>query len=85
MKIILHQNWDDSPSGKNTSSTFFSGRSAEIQLLSNILLYKKSGSILVSAPRGTGKTDLVYKAIEEAKTENKKLLTVVFNASQKRA
>jgi len=80
-KIILHQNWDDSPSGKNTPSTFFSGRSSELQLLSNILLYKKSGSILVSAPRGTGKTDLVYKAIEEAKKENKKLLTVVFNAN----
>lgn len=78
---MLHQNWDDSPSGKNTPSAFFSGRSTEVQLLSNILLYKKSGSILVSAPRGTGKTDLVYKAIEEAKKENKKLLTVVFNAN----
>lgn len=81
MQITLRKNWDGIPSGGLKPSPFFSGRKKEIELLKNIIVYKKTGSILVGAPRGIGKTDLVYKSLKEIGKVNK-IIPVVFNANQ---
>jgi hypothetical protein len=91
IKIELQKDWDDLPSGFEQASKYFSGRKIELDQLKHIILHKTTGTLLISAPRGTGKTDLIYKSIKEAKDavnpDNKniifkELITVVLNATQ---
>lgn len=82
LKITLKQNWDELPSGEFNPSPFFSGREKEIAVLTHAFLHKRSGSILVSARRGTGKTDLVYKALKATVKKDSKIIPVVINATQ---
>lgn len=82
MNFSLKNNWDNLPTGNNRPSPYFSGRSKEIEMIRNTMLYKPSGSILIGAPRGTGKTDLIYSSIQSAKQKNSKFIPVVINASQ---
>ncbi len=84
MKITLHKDWDSLPSGLANPSPYFSGRAKELAQLKHILLNKTAGSILIGAPRGVGKTDLVYKSIAEVISENKSIafIPIVLNATQ---
>ena len=84
MKITLYKDWDSLPSGLAKPSPYFSGRKKELAQLENILENKSSGSILIGAPRGIGKTDLVYKSIADIilKDKKPKLLPIILNATQ---
>jgi hypothetical protein len=84
MRITLYKDWDSLPSGFAKPSPYFSGREKELAQLKNILINKTSGSILIGAPRGIGKTDLVYKAISDVRSRKSKpkLLPIILNATQ---
>src|SRR3989338_8069878 len=89
MNIILKKDWDVDISAPLIGKTVaveghFVGRKTETDLLSNEILRRNSGSILVSGHRGVGKTSLVYKAIWNArdKDKDKKIIPILLNASQ---
>ncbi len=82
MEFLLKKDWDNLPTGNYNPSPYFSGRAKEIEIIKNIILHKTSGSVLVGAPRGTGKTDLMYKSMQKAKEVNRNFIPVVINASQ---
>ena len=80
--FILKKDWDNLPSGNYKPSPYFSGRTKEIEIIKNVILHKPSGSVLIGAPRGTGKTDLIYASMKAAKEKNPKFIPVIINASQ---
>jgi|GEM_PF-1829707 len=80
--FILKNHWDlpqQINAVENNEDTIFSGREAEKNLLKNFVNQKQTGSILVCGHRGVGKTNLVYRAINEL--EDKSILPVIVNAS----
>ncbi len=84
-KIILKKDWDLSPKISPIDGTFegyFAGRKQELDLLTNEILHKKRGSILVSGHRGVGKTSLVYKVLSEVQKRDKDVIVVLMNAAQ---
>lgn len=93
MKITLKRNWDsnvappmfaprkDSLYDKNSQGIFI-GRNKEKEFLTNEILRRTGGAILVSGHRGVGKTALVYKALWEAKSADQNIIVVLLNASQ---
>jgi hypothetical protein len=84
MKITLRKNWDSVPSGLAKPSPYFSGKKKELAQLEHILMNKTSGSILIGAPRGVGKTDLIYQAISNVLSKKSKtlLIPIILNATQ---
>ncbi len=87
MKIILKKDWDvdiSAPLVDKTVKGHFVGRQKETELLSNEIVRRNSGSILISGHRGVGKTSLVYKVIWNArdKDKDKKFIPILLNASQ---
>ncbi len=81
MKFKIKNDWNNLPSGQYIPSPYFTGRINEINQLIHLIKYKNSGSILISAPRGTGKTDLVYQSLINSDLENNNIVPVIFNAS----
>lgn len=85
MKIILKKDWDvdiSAPLIDKAIEGHFVGRDRETKLLSNEILRRNNGSILVSGHRGVGKTSLVYKSLRNAKEKDKNIKVVLLNASQ---
>lgn len=85
MKIILKEDWDIplrlyNPEGLKEGC--FVGRNKEISALTNEIIRKNSGSIIVCGHRGVGKTSLVYKAIRSARDKNPNIIPILVNASQ---
>lgn len=70
---------------KNTIGVFV-GRVEEKDKLKDLFNRKSKGSILISGPRGVGKTSLVYRVIYELQRDglkdSRQLLPIVLNASQ---
>lgn len=85
MKITLKKDWDLSiapPSRNSSHSGYFAGRQHEISELTNEILRRNSGAILVSGHRGVGKTSMVYQALKQALLEDDKIIIVLMNAAQ---
>jgi len=85
MRIVLKKDWDiniNPPTDNRQVQGFFVGRKKELKLLTNEILRRTSGAILISGYRGVGKTSLVYKALWEAKNEDKNIIVVLLNAAQ---
>lgn len=85
MEIILKEDWDIplrlyNPEGLKEG--YFVGRNKETSALTNEIIRKNSGSIIVCGHRGVGKTSLVYKAIRSAKDKNRNIVPILVNASQ---
>jgi len=87
-KIILKADWDvniNSPLNTKEQAKeqgHFVGREKEVELLTNEILRRPSGSILISGYRGVGKTSLVYKALWEAIKKDHNIIIVILNAAQ---
>lgn len=84
MKIVLKKDWDipiNAPIEKEQRG-YFVGRIKELNLLTNEILRRTSGAILVSGYRGVGKTSLAYKALWKLKSYDKNTIIVLLNASQ---
>lgn len=80
MKILLKLNWDiPVQPPDNQEIGLFIGREREISFLTNEILRKNQGAILVSGHRGVGKTSLVFKSLRSIKSQ--KILPVIINAS----
>ncbi len=80
MKITLKEDWDipvQPPGGDETGH--FVGRVNEVSFLTNDLLRRSQGALLVSGYRGVGKTSLVYKALRSL--PEKSILPVLINAT----
>jgi Cdc6-like AAA superfamily ATPase len=85
MKIKLRKDWDTAiqpPTGKSQPHGHFVGRSREVTKLTNDLLNRDEGAVLVSGYRGVGKTSFVYKCLHEVLTQDKNVLVVLLNAVQ---
>lgn len=85
MKIILKRDWDYNvapPLLEKSSQGNFVGRNKERELLTNEILRRSGGAILISGHRGVGKTALVYKALWEAKAKDQNIVVVLLNAAQ---
>ena len=85
MKIVLKKDWDipiHPPIDGSAPLGHFAGRANELNMLTDEILRKKTGSILISGYRGVGKTSLVYKSLSEARTLDKNLIIVLLNAAQ---
>ncbi|MCJ7670294.1 MAG: AAA family ATPase, partial [Dehalococcoidia bacterium] len=86
MQIVLKHDWDiplQSPTAHDSQKVgHFAGRDTEVSMLSNEILRKDAGSILVSGYRGVGKTSLVYKSLYNAIEKDKNLIVVLLNAAQ---
>ena len=86
MRIVLKHDWDIPLQLHTTDGQpgigHFAGRDTEVNMLSNEILRKRSGSILVSGYRGVGKTSLVYRALHNARKKDKGLIVVLLNAAQ---
>jgi len=84
-QIALKKDWDISinfPIDNEQIQGHFVGRESELKLLTNEILRRTSGAILVSGYRGVGKTSLVYKALWEARKKNKNIVVILLNAAQ---
>jgi Cdc6-like AAA superfamily ATPase len=88
-RLILQRDWDipihpygSKYDSKDTEEGYFAGREKELVFLTNELIRKKNGSILVCGHRGVGKTSLVYKAIRKLKEQCHNAIVVVVNYSQ---
>lgn len=85
MNIVLKKDWDLNiapPSKEKNTLGHFSGRSDEVSQLTNEILRRNSGAILISGHRGVGKTSLAYKALRSARAQDEKLIVVLINAAQ---
>jgi len=84
LKIRLKNNWDFPQNYQlDEESGVFIGRIKEMGKIKDIFLRKSQSSILISGPRGRGKTSLVYKIIRDLKQEKKYfLMPVIVNAAQ---
>jgi len=85
IRIILKKDWDiniNPPTDNKQVQGHFVGRKNELKLLTNEILRRTSGAILISGYRGVGKTSLVYKALWEAKNKNENIIVVLLNAAQ---
>jgi len=84
----LRRDWDipiSPPIFDRKVEGYFGGRDKELAQLVNEILRRKRGSILISGYPGVGKTSLVYKALSEAKREDRNIIIVLLNAGQLRA
>ena len=84
-RIILKKDWDiniNPPTDNKQVQGHFVGRKNELKLLTNEILRRTSGAILISGYRGVGKTSLVYKALWEAKNKDENIIVVLLNAAQ---
>lgn len=90
IKLILKDDWDvmiHPPKYDKDERGHFAGRLRESEFLTNEILRKQSGSILISGYRGVGKTSLIYKVLRDIKKKFKKkkseyFLTILMNAAQ---
>jgi len=85
MRIVLKKDWDiniNPPTDNKQVQGYFVGRENELKLLTNEILRRTSGAILISGYRGVGKTSLVYKALWEAKNKDRNIIVVLLNAAQ---
>lgn len=85
MKIKLHRNWDTGiqpPTLRLRTPGHFVGRSREVTMLTNDLLNRDEGAVLVSGYRGVGKTSFVYKCLREVLNQEKDTLVILLNAVQ---
>lgn len=85
MKIVLKKDWDIPLRFYNSEDLeegCFVGRNKETSALTNEIIRKTSGSIIVCGHRGVGKTSLVYKAVKDAKDKNTNIIPILINASQ---
>lgn len=85
MKIKLVKDWDTGiqpPIGKSKVKGHFAGRKDEVSKLTNDLLNREEGAILISGYRGVGKTSFVYKCLSNALVNEKGALVVLLNAPQ---
>lgn len=64
-KIYLKDNWAETFVYGDKTPGFFVGRRDELESLKFALLHNNSGTILISAIRGVGKTSFVHKALSE--------------------
>ncbi len=92
IKLAVKDHWDypqtyvHSHGKKDSEIGVFVGRKEEKEKLKDLFGRKSKGSILISGPRGIGKTSLVYRVIyelqEESQDSPQKILPIVLNASQ---
>lgn len=85
MKLKLVKDWDTGiqpPRVRSQAHGHFVGRTREVTMLTNDLLNRDEGAVLVSGYRGVGKTSFVYKCIREVLKSEKNLLVVLLNAVQ---
>ncbi|MCL4517760.1 MAG: ATP-binding protein [Thaumarchaeota archaeon] len=85
LKITLVKDWDTGiqpPIGKPKMKGHFAGRKDEVAKLTNDLLNREEGAILVSGYRGVGKTSFVYKCLSSSLANEKGILIVLLNAAQ---
>lgn len=84
MTILLKKDWDINiaPPNKKPSIGHFAGRKEEVSQLTNEVLRRNSGAILISGHRGVGKTSLVYKALRKAQEQDKSITIILMNAAQ---
>jgi len=83
LKIKLKENWDFPQNYHlNVKSGIFDDQLGEIKKLKDIFLRKPQSSILVSGPRGKGKTSLIYYIINQLREDHNFATPIVINASQ---
>jgi hypothetical protein len=85
LSVTLKTDWDipvNLPLPGESSRGHFAGRTSELASLTNEIIRRTNGAILVAGHRGVGKTSLVHKAIIDAQAKDLKVLPILINAAQ---